>query len=70
VNGGLVLVARAGFIPNGNDDRSHRDATLLDLRVAGAGGEGVMAKGGHVALQRLGTVHIAAGVPSRSFMCW
>jgi dCTP diphosphatase len=54
VNGGLVLVARAGFfIPNGNyRRRSHRDATLLDLREAGSGDEDVMAKSGHDALQR------------------
>jgi hypothetical protein len=47
LNGSLDLVARAGFIPNGNGDRSHRDATLLALRVAGAGGAYVMAKCGH-----------------------
>jgi hypothetical protein len=45
LNGGLVLVARAGFfIPNGKIDRSHRGATLLGLLVAGAGGADVMMK--------------------------
>jgi NTP pyrophosphatase (non-canonical NTP hydrolase) len=48
MNGCLVLVARAGFIPNGNDHRSHRGTTLLALREAGAGDAGVMAKSGHV----------------------
>jgi hypothetical protein len=54
LNGGLVLVARAGFfIPNGNrGQRSHRDATLLALRKAGTGGANVMAESGHDALQR------------------
>jgi hypothetical protein len=43
LNGGLVLVARAGFfIPNGKSDRSHRGTTLLALLVAGAGGADVM----------------------------
>ena len=42
-NGGLVLDARAGlFIPNGENGGSHRGATLLALRVAGAGGGGAM----------------------------
>jgi hypothetical protein len=42
----LGLVARAGvFIPNGNNNhRSHRDATLLALRKAGAGAADVMLK--------------------------
>jgi hypothetical protein len=45
----LVLVARAGrFIPNGNDDPSHRGATLLALLIAGAGAVDVMLEGrGH-----------------------
>jgi hypothetical protein len=47
--GGLVLVARDGFfIPNGNNNRSHRGTTLLDLLVAGSGGAGaVMERRGH-----------------------
>jgi hypothetical protein len=54
LNGGLVLVARAGFFnPNGNRSHgSHRDATLPYLRKAGTGGANVMAKSGHGALQR------------------
>jgi hypothetical protein len=40
----LVLVARAGFIPNGNNDRSHRGTTLLALHKAGAGAADVMLK--------------------------
>jgi hypothetical protein len=45
LNGGLVLVARAGFfIPNGKSDRSHRGTTLLALLVAGAGGADVILK--------------------------
>jgi hypothetical protein len=50
-DGGLVLVARAGFfIPNGNSDRRHRhrDATLLALREAEAGAAKLMLiKPGH-----------------------
>jgi hypothetical protein len=45
----LGLVARVGvFIPNGNNNRSHRGTTLLALRKAGAGAVDVMLKGrGH-----------------------
>jgi hypothetical protein len=65
---GLVLDARAGcFIPNGNGDRSHRDATLLRLLVAGASNEGVMVKSGHECVKRLQTLCIAARMPSRKF---
>jgi hypothetical protein len=43
----LGLDARAGvFIPNGNNDRSHRGATLLALRKADAGAADVMLEGG------------------------
>jgi hypothetical protein len=43
MNGGLVLVARAGvFNPNVKSDRSHRGTTLLALLVAEAGGADVM----------------------------
>lgn len=54
-NGGLDLDARAGlFIPNGKDDRSHRGATLLALRVAGAGGGLAMLVGrGHFLLRQM-----------------
>ncbi|MSU50680.1 MAG: hypothetical protein EXS37_16600 [Opitutus sp.] len=38
----LVLDARAGFIPNGKNDRSHHGATLLALRIAGAGAAELM----------------------------
>jgi hypothetical protein len=69
MNGGLVLVARAGFvIPNGKSDRSHRGTTLLSLLVAGAGGADVMLKGpGHWCVEAIRTLHIAAGMPSWIF---
>jgi len=61
-------VARVGlFIPNGNDDRSHRGTTLLALRKAGTGAVDVMLeRSGHEVL-RFWTLHIAAGVPSIIF---
>ena len=55
MNGGLVLVARAGvFIPNEKSDRSHRGTTLLSLLVAEAGGADVMLKGpGHWCIEAI-----------------
>jgi hypothetical protein len=67
LNGSLVLVARAGFfIPNGKPDRTHRDATLLHLLGAGAGGADVMVIPGHWRVAVV-TLHNAASVPSGNF---
>jgi hypothetical protein len=69
LKGGLVLVARAGgFIPNGNDDRSHRGTTLLALPEAGRGGVSAMMEGsGHECCEAVSTLPIAAGMPSGNF---
>lgn len=71
LNGDLVLVARGGeFIPSGNNDRSHRDAALLDagLRKRSAGGLAAMMfeRRGHYDLTGV-TLQIAGGVPSKIF---
>ena len=68
MNGGLVLVARAGFfIPNGKNNRSHRGTTLLTLLKAGYGGVDVMLIGPDHFSLRLRRAHVAAFMPSMIF---
>jgi hypothetical protein len=69
-DGGLVLVARAGFfIPNGKHDRSHRGTTLLVLLLAGTGGANTMLKGsGHYCVKRCARCGLQAPCQARFYV--
>jgi hypothetical protein len=64
----LVLVARSGFFgPNGKNNRTQRNATLLALLGAGAGEAGEMRMGRGHCCDLVSTVFLADFMPSPIF---